>query len=116
MERLEQTLQLFEQHAGQHPACLVVDGYDFERGSGEEVSGLKMLAAARGAELWMSATLRKDGAAEPITAYDALIDVLLRLKGDGRTVHLQLQKEHGRPVTEGVGLDLDPTTLLLKRV
>ena len=60
VERLEQTLQLFEQHAGQHPSCLVVDGYDFERGSVEEVSGLKSLADARGAELWMSATLLKD--------------------------------------------------------
>ena len=64
----------------------------------------------------MSARLRKDGSAEPIAAYDAIIDVLLRLKGDGSTVHLQLVKEHGRAVGEGVGLDLDPTTLLLKRV
>jgi predicted ATP-dependent serine protease len=116
VERLEQTLQLFEQHAGQHPACLVVDGYDFEAGSPQEVAALKGLAATRGAELWMSATLRKDGAAEPIAGYESLIDVLLRLKGDGRTVHLQLLKEHGRAVGEGVGLDLDPTTLLLKRV
>ncbi|HEX5042255.1 MAG TPA: hypothetical protein VFV75_05080 [Candidatus Polarisedimenticolaceae bacterium] len=116
VEHLEQTMELFEQHAGQHPACLVVDGYDFERGSVEEVSGLKSLAAARGAELWMSARLRKDGSAEPIAAYDGLIDVLLRLKGDGSTVHLQLLKEHGRAVGEGVGVDLDPTTLLLKRV
>ena len=40
----------------------------------------EILAAARGAELWMSARLRKDGSAEPIAAYDGLIDVLLRLK------------------------------------
>lgn len=116
VERLDQTLQLFEQHAGQHPACLVVDGYAFEQGSPQEVAALKELAAARAAELWMSARLRKDGSAEPIAAYDAIIDVLLRLKGDGSTVHLQLVKEHGRAVGEGVGLDLDPTTLLLKRV
>jgi hypothetical protein len=123
VERLEQTLALFEQHAGQHPECLVVDGYDFGAGSPEEVSALKALVASRGAELWMSATLHKDhpithpsGWPEPIAAYEPLIDVLLRLKGDGRAVHLQLLKEHGRAVAEGVGLDLDPTTLLLKRV
>jgi hypothetical protein len=122
VERLEQTLAVFEQNAGQHPECIVVDGYDFAQGSPAEVQALKRLAASRGAELWMSARLQKDrpsvnpnGWPEPIAAYEPLVDVLLRLKGDGRTVHLQLLKEHGRSVAEGVGIDLDPTTLLLKR-
>ena len=114
VDRLEQTLSLFEQHAGQHPECLIVDGYDFASGSPVEVAALKSVAASRGAELWMSATLRKDPG--ELDSYESLIDVLLRLKGDGGTVHLQLLKEHGRAVAEGVGLDLDPTTLLLKRV
>jgi hypothetical protein len=123
VEKLDQTLALFEQHAGQHPECLVVDGYDFGTGSPGEVLALKALAASRGAELWMSARLRPElpvthpnGWPEPIAAYEPCVDVLLRLKGDGGTVHLQLLKEHGRAVAEGVGLDLDPTTLLLKRV
>src|SRR4029453_15619778 len=68
VEHLEQTMQLFEQHAGQHPSCLVVDGYDFERGSADEVAGLKSVAATRGAELWMSARLVKKGPAARVAA------------------------------------------------
>ena len=122
VDKLAQTLSLFEQHAGQHPDCLVVDGYDFAAGSPAEVASLKALAGQRDAELWMSATLLKDrpvthpgGWPEPVAAYEPLVNVLLRLKGDGGTVHLQLLRDHGRDVSEGVGVDLDPTTLLLKR-
>ena len=120
VDRLQGTLALFEQHAGQHPDCIVVDGYDFQAGTTGEVGALKDLAASRGAELWMTARLAPGEPANRVPAalvpYDGVIDVLLRLKGEGGTVHLQLLKEHGRIPAEGVAVDLDPTTLLLKRV
>jgi len=97
-----------------------VDGYDWETGSESEVADLKELAGSEGAVLWMSAKIDKDkpssrpsGYPEPVARYDALFDVLLRLKGADGTVRLSVLKGPGGTETGSVGLDLDPTTLLL---
>jgi hypothetical protein len=120
--KLDKTLSFLEDHTAMHPDLIVVDGYDWSRADAVEIAGLKQLAADREAELWMSARLDRDlpvthprGYPEPLGLHDKLIDVLLRLKGADGTVHVQLLKDHDHPVQADVALDLDPTTLLLKR-
>ena len=123
VEKLARTLELFRGQAAPAPDLIVVDGWDWQRGSEAELRAFKALAASERAELWMSAPIDHGAVSEhpagypvPVDRFDAVIDVLLRLKGADGTVHVKLLKEHGRPVHEDVALDLDPTTLLLKKV
>ena len=120
---LGRTLDLFREHAGAAPSLLLVDGWDWDSATTAQLVELKQLAARAGAELWLSARLDRTrpvehprGWPEPVARFEDQIDVLLRLKGDGGSVHLELLKDHGYPVEGRVALDLDPTTLLLKRV
>ena len=122
VEALSRTLSNLRAHTDVHPDLIVVDGYDWSAGSEPEIAALKDLARTEEAVLWMAATIDKDapvshpaGYPEPVARFEALCDVLLRLKGAGGTVHLSLLKGPGGAETGAVGLDLDPATLLLVR-
>lgn len=122
VDGLRRALSYLRAHTDVHPDLIVLDGYDWTAGSQTEVGALKDLARTEDAVLWMSATIDKDapithpsGYPEPVARYEALSDVLLRLKGADGTVHLSLLKGPGGAETGTVGLDLDPATLLLVR-
>ncbi len=122
VDALSRTLAHLRAHTDVHPDLIVVDGYDWSAGSEPEIAALKDLARTEEAVLWMAATIDKDapvshpaGYPEPVARFEALCDVLLRLKGAGGTVHLSLLKGPGGAETGAVGLDLDPATLLLVR-
>lgn len=122
VDALALTLSILRKHTDVHPDLIVVDGYDWSAGSVEEIAALKDLAREEEAMLWMSATIDRDrpvshprGYPAPVDRYDDLLDVLVRLKGAEGTVHLSVLKEPGGTRPESVGVDLDPTTLLLVR-
>lgn len=122
VDALARSLSFLRSHTDVRPDLLVVDGYDWSNGSETEVAALKDLARSEDAALWMSAKLDQGAAVtpqggfpEPLGRYDAIINVLLRLKGADGTVHLSVLKGHGDSAPESPGLDLDPTTLLLVR-
>jgi hypothetical protein len=120
VEALARSLSFLRSHTDVHPDLIVVDGYDWGHGSEGEIAALRDLARSEDAVLWMSATLdragpvpHESGFPQPVGRFDALIDVLLRLKGADGTVHLSVLKGHGGAAPDSPGLDLDPTTLLL---
>jgi hypothetical protein len=113
---------LRQQHTRMEPQLILVDGYEWEKGSTAEIAELKRFASENQAELWMSAGIDRDkpvthpkGFPEPIARYESLVDVLLRLKGANGTAHLSILKDHENPNPGAVALDLDSTTLLLVR-
>ena len=120
VDALTRSLEFLRSHTDVHPELIVVDGYDWSHGTEREIASLKNLARSEEAALWMSANLDRGGPAasegglpEPLGRYDAVVDVLLRLKGADGTVHLSVLKGHGGAAPGSPGLDLDPTTLLL---
>ena len=120
VEALARSLSFLRSHTDVHPDLIVVDGYDWGHGSEGEITSLKDLARSEDAVLWMSASLDRASGTEsglpvPLERFEPMIDALLRLKGADGTVHLSVLKGHGNSAPAGVGLDLDPTTLLLVR-
>lgn len=122
LEGLEKTLDFFRHHTGMDPALMILDGYDWEKGSTGDLAALKKIARSQESELWMSArtprsreTKHPAGYPDPVAPFESMIDVMVQLStGDG-TVHLRLLKDHDNPEPGLVALDLDPTTLLLVR-
>jgi hypothetical protein len=122
VEALDRSLFFLRQHTHLEPHLILVDGYDWAAGSDADVSGLKTLARNNEAELWMSAPVDRHqpvthprGFPDPVSRYESLVDVLLRLKGENGTAHLSILKDHDNPRPGTIALDLDPTTLLLVR-
>lgn len=117
---LERTLTLLESQAGFAPDVVVLDGYDWSRGTVGEVDGVKRTIRGRRCELWMSAAVEDEDSAHgavptPLTRYDSLVDVLLSLRSAAGTVHVRILKDRQGELPRPVALDLDPTTLLLVR-
>jgi hypothetical protein len=117
---LETTLNFLREHTDMNPDLMVVDGYDWDTGSPEDIEALKRIARTQEAELWMSArTPRSQGIShpkgypDPIARFENQLDVVIQLKTSEGTVHLQLLKDHDNPNPGKVGVELDPTTLLL---
>ena len=119
---LERTLSLLDEHAGFLPDVVVVDGYDWARGSSREVDGIKRAIRGHGCELWMSASVEDTGDGGPFVAfpdplprYREVVDVLFSLCGAAGVVHVRLLKDREGVEPRALDLDLDPTTLLLVR-
>ncbi len=99
---------------------IVVDGFDFEKGSSEGFLKLKEFAKDLGVVLWFSASLK---GAEPVFNDRGIpreleyildqADVMITLHYEKDHVRLRLVKDHGLESIEDLHLQLDPKTLLI---
>jgi hypothetical protein len=99
---------------------LIVDGYDFERGSAEMLSALREFASELGLEIWFSASIHRDdprtdenGVPNVLSPYVDSVAVLITLQPSNDHIKLSLVKDHDRYVTEDLHLMLDPKSLLI---
>ncbi len=122
VEPLAHTIEFLRQHTDLHPDLVVVDGYDWERGAEGDLVALRRIARDHEAELWMAAVVDRArpvthsrGIPEPVSRFEPLVDVILRLKGENGAAHLSILKDHDNPEPAALPLRLDPTTLLLIR-
>jgi hypothetical protein len=100
---------------------VIVDGYDFTRGSCGDLIKFKEFAGKLGLEVWFSASLREaegalyDAAGVPVVLAPLCeaIDVLITLHAAGGHVELKVVKDHGHPAAGLLPLKLDPKTLLI---
>jgi hypothetical protein len=103
------------------PVAVVMDGFDFEAASPEDVAGLKAIAADLKAEFWCSAhTHRTDprdarGIPEPVAHIAEVFDVIVHMGRGRSSVQLSILKDHGATGTQELSLALDPTTFLVRR-
>lgn len=102
--------------------CIVVDGYDFERISKEELAQVKQFAGQNDLEIWFSVTHRDDqppykdqGIPSVIEEYIEGIDVLICLRPADKHVLLELKKDHASKTVVDMHLKLDPKSLLIAR-
>jgi KaiC/GvpD/RAD55 family RecA-like ATPase len=101
---------------------VIIDEYDFEHASADDLAQFKAFAQKENLEIWFSVSFdREDEAsfaekvAPVIKAHDENLDVIVNIRpsGDG-VLHLELVKDHGNAPHE-MHLILDPNTLLIAR-
>lgn len=119
-DRLQATVESFEQAHGVKPATILVDGYPWHAHTaaknGSVIGAFKSYAKLLGAELWMSAQTHRDQTNEliaPWDQYDELIDVAIYLDPQGEDISLRLLKDHDNPNPPPTKLSLHPDTLRL---
>lgn len=103
------------------PELVIVDGYDFENATKDQIDHFKQLAVEMNAEIWVAFPLHgKDIIARkpkelpaPLDRFNGLFSVVILLDSEKEKVMLRLLRDHDRECVEDTQLRLDPTTLLL---
>jgi len=119
LDKLRQSIQFVREYAHFEPACLVIQGFDFEKASLADVEGFRSLAKEFNVELWMSAVTHRESAADdhgipaPLSKLAPAIGVIVQMQDANDGVHLSLLKDHDNPNVAKLKLDLDPATMLL---
>ncbi len=99
---------------------VIVDGFDFEKGSPADIAIFKSLAEELGLEIWFSASLREKEVKFDAQGYPALLSsylehiaVFIFLKPDNGIIRLELKKDHNHVPKTDLHLKLDPKILLI---
>jgi len=104
------------------PNCLVIDGFDFETSDRQTIVDLKEMAEAMSLQIWFSAVSHRDdsrkssaGVPAPCHEVDDLFDTVILIKPEENKIRLNIVKNKGQAPETGVDLDLDPTTMMIKK-
>lgn len=104
------------------PNCLVIDGFDFESADRETIEDIREMAEAMSLQIWFSAVShRKDtrvseaGVPAPCHEVDDLFDTVILIKPDEKKISLDIIKNKGQASDIEADLDLDPTTMMIRR-
>lgn len=104
------------------PNCLVIDGFDFVNAKRSVIEDLKEMAEAMSLQVWFSAVSHREdtrssatGVPAPCHEMDDLFDNVILIKPEGNRIRLNIVKNKGEIPGAGVELDLDPTTMLIKK-
>jgi hypothetical protein len=99
---------------------VIVDGYNFEKSSPEEMASFKKFAEDAQLELWFSASIRPDApqakdsnVPDQLVEFLPYISVLIVLKPCDTYIHLRLVKDHELVPPADLHLRLDPHILLI---
>lgn len=121
LERFRQTLTFAQKHAEFSPDLVEISNWpDFEKVTREDIEGLKSLAKDFEFEVWLTAQTRRtthhDVRHMPdfLTRVEDLLSVVVALEPEARHVPLRFVKVHDGSPPEGIHLDFDPRTMLLR--
>jgi hypothetical protein len=119
---LQSALSLLRTEVGFRPDVLIVDGYDFEKGTPDTLSKLRDVAREHGCEVWMTARVTKEESEADwhelpasVAKMGALVSVVVLLQPVGDAIRIRLVKDHDNPDVADLTLDLDPKTFLIKQ-
>jgi hypothetical protein len=105
------------------PNCLVIDGFDFEGMDRAAIEDIKEMAGAMSLQVWFSAICHREdkrfsasGVPAPCHELDDLFGTVIVIKPEENKIRLNLIKNKGEVQTTDAGLDLDPTTMMVKKV
>jgi hypothetical protein len=100
--------------------AVIVDGYDFAKGSAGDLKKFKAFAVESNIELWFSDSYPEgedylDDRGVPNNLVENLdsISVIVTLRAEQGFMVLKLVKNHEEIVSEDLSLKLDPKTLLI---
>jgi hypothetical protein len=102
------------------PNCVVVDGFDFENADRRTIEDIRDMAESMSLQVWFSAVSHRDdtrasdaGVPAPCHEVDDLFDTVILIKPEENKIRIDVIKNRGQiPETE---LDLDPTTMMIKK-
>jgi hypothetical protein len=105
-----------------NPNGLVIDGFDFVGAERADIEDLKEMAETMSLRLWFSAVCHRDdqrlspiGVPAPCHEVDDLFDTVIVIKPEEEKIRLNVIKNKGEVLDADVGLDLDPSTMMIKR-
>jgi hypothetical protein len=119
IHKLRHSINFLKEYAHFSPVCVILEGFDFERATLEDVEAFRQLAIDFNVEMWMSAVRHRElpvddrGIPEPLSKFASAISVIVQMKDDGSGVQLSILKDHDNPEVTKVELALDPSTMLL---
>ena len=119
IHKLRHSINFLKEYAHFDPACLILQGYDFERATAEDMAAFRELAAEFNVEMWMSAMTHRGvqtnehGIPEHIAKLAPAIAVIVEMTDHDDGVHISLLKDHDNPDVAKLKLALDPSTMLL---
>ncbi len=103
------------------PNCLVVDGFDFENTTREDLEDIKDLLDAMSMQAWFSAVSHRNddrvspaGVPAPCHDIDDLFDTVVLLKPEDKMIQLDIIRNNGEDASDTGALTLDPTTMMVK--
>ena len=114
-----QAIKFMKEYAQFDPACLILQGFDFERATLADMEALRQLAGEFNVEMWMSAQTHRGapsnehGIPEPVAKLASAIAVIVQMADHSDGVHVSLLKDHDNPNVAKLTLALDPSTMLL---
>lgn len=121
LQCIERTIAFAREFAQFEPDVVIIDGFDFDAASVEEVTALGELADQISAEVWLSAktdeyaaespTAGRDSTPTPLRPFFDCFGAIVLLRPDGDTIHLELLKDHDNQDVSELNLTLDPTTM-----
>jgi len=104
------------------PACLVIDGFDFRSADRSGIEEIRDLAEAMSLQVWFSATCHREdkrvsenGVPAPCHELEDLFDNIIVIRPEENKIRLNVVKNKGEILAADVGLDLDPTTMMIKK-
>jgi hypothetical protein len=104
------------------PNCLVVDGFDFTQADRESLEEIREMADAMSLQIWFSAVSHRDdkrfseiGVPAPCHEVDDLFDTVILIKPEESKIRLNVVKNKGEVCESDFGLDLDPSTMMIKK-
>ncbi|MBD3235207.1 MAG: AAA family ATPase [Candidatus Eisenbacteria bacterium] len=122
VEKLRRNLGFLKDHGQFVPEVLILDGINFLSTSNEELAELKQLASDHEVELWMSAQTHRERPrderriAKEVVRFEDYISVMVLLHPEQEgSVTIEILKDHDNPDPSGLKMELDPTSLLVKR-
>jgi len=119
IDKLRHSINFLKEYAQFSPACLILEGIDFERATLSEMTAFRQLAGEFNVEMWMSAVthrgvpLDQHGIPEPVAKLSTSIAVIVQMADDNDGVQVSLLKDHDNPDVAKLALALDPSTMLL---
>lgn len=104
------------------PNCLVIDGFDFENADRSTIEDIKEMADAMSLQIWFSAVCHRDdtrassaGVPAPCHEVDDLFDTVILIKPGENKISLDVVKNQTGEAEADAAIDLDPTTMMLKK-
>jgi len=119
-EQLLSSLRAMITSGGFSADVLVVDGYDFVKGSPQDIAAIKAFAAELGIAVWFSASSPEDpsvvdekGVPSYLNIYLDIISVLITLEETPEFIKLRLVKDHDTIMGDDLHVQLDSKSLLI---
>jgi hypothetical protein len=119
IHKLRHSINFLKEYAHFDPACVILQGFDFEQGTLPDLEGFQQLARDFNVEMWMSAMTHRGvpsnehGIPKHLATVASSIAVIVQMTDDRDGVRLSLLKDHDNPDVARLTLALDPATMLL---